>query len=152
MNYEELKYLQPHAFKRACGVSRQTFAVMLKVLQPQLERQGKRGGQNQLSVADQLLLTLQYWREYRTQFHIGLDFGVAESTVCRIIQKVENLLVRSGRCRLPGRRQLQQQEAQVEVVVIDVAEMTIERPKKNRNNITLASTSGIRSKHKSLSI
>jgi hypothetical protein len=67
MLYEELQQLPPPAFKRACGVSRQTFSAMVAVLQPQLERQGKRGGQNQLSVADQLLMTLQYWREYRTQ-------------------------------------------------------------------------------------
>ncbi|MBW4549958.1 MAG: transposase family protein [Aphanocapsa sp. GSE-SYN-MK-11-07L] len=53
-------------------------------------------------------MTLQYWREYRTQFHIGLDFGVSESTVCRTIEKVETLLVRSGQFRLPGRQQLQQ--------------------------------------------
>jgi hypothetical protein len=52
---------------------------MVEVLQPHLDRQGKRGGQNSLSVEDQLLITLQYWREYRTQFHIRLDFGV-----CRI--------------------------------------------------------------------
>jgi hypothetical protein len=30
-------------------------------------------------------MTLQYWREYRTQFHIALDFGVSEATVCRTI-------------------------------------------------------------------
>jgi Helix-turn-helix of DDE superfamily endonuclease len=148
MLYEELQQLPPPAFKRACGVSRQTFSAMVAVLQPQLERQGKRGGQNQLSVADQLLMTLQYWREYRTQFHIGLDFGVSESTVCRTIQKVETLLVRSGQFRLPGRRPLQQNESQWEVVVIDVAEVSIERPQKNRNTITLASKSAIPSKHK----
>lgn len=148
MLYEELQQLPPPAFKRACGVSRQTFSAMVVVLQPQLERQGKRGGQNQLSVADQLLMTLQYWREYRTQFHIGLDFGVSESTVCRTIQKVETLLVRSGQFRLPGRRQLQQNESQWEVVVVDVAEVSIERPQKNRNTITPASKSAIPSKHK----
>jgi hypothetical protein len=79
MTYEQLQLLTPAAFKRACGVSRKTFFVMVEVLQPHLDRQGKRGGQNSLSVEDQLLITLQYWREYRTQFHIGLDFGV-----CRI--------------------------------------------------------------------
>src|SRR5215475_2594834 len=107
MTYEQLQQLNPPAFKRACGVSRKTFFVMVEMLQPHLNRQGKRGGQNSLSVADQLLIALQYWREYRTQFHIGLDFGVSESTVCRIIEKVEMLLVQSGRFRLPGKRQLQ---------------------------------------------
>jgi hypothetical protein len=41
--------------------------------------------QNWLSVEDQLLLTLQYWHEYRTQFHIDFDFEVSEAAVCHII-------------------------------------------------------------------
>lgn len=91
MLYEELQRLNPSAFKRACGISCQTFLAMVEVLQPHLESRGKRGGQNHLRAEDQLLMALQYWREYRTQFHIGLDFGVFESTVCRVIEKVEML-------------------------------------------------------------
>lgn len=66
MLYEDLIELPPSQFKRACGVERSTFAAMVDVLTPQLDRSGQRGGQNTLTVADQLLLTLQYWREYRT--------------------------------------------------------------------------------------
>ena len=66
MPYEDLIELPLSQFKRACGVDRRTFAVMLDVLTPHLDRCGQRGGQNALGVADQLLLTLQYWREYRT--------------------------------------------------------------------------------------
>ncbi len=29
---------------------------------------------------DQLLITLEYWREYRTYFHLGNSWGVNEST------------------------------------------------------------------------
>lgn len=103
---------------------------MLEVLRPALDRSGKRGGQNSLSVENQLLLTLQYWREYRTQFHIGLDFGVSEATVCRIINRVETVLVKSGRFALPGKRRLLDPETDESVVVIDVTEVAIERPKK----------------------
>lgn len=106
MTYEPLQMLSPPAFKRACGISRKTFLTMTEVLKPHLDRHGKRGGQNSLSVEDQLLVTLQYWREYRTQFHSSLDFGVSESTVCRIVEKVETLLVQSGRFQLPGKQQL----------------------------------------------
>ena len=59
MLYEEVQRLNQSAFKRACGVSRQTFLVMVEVLQPYLERRGKRGGQNHPSVEDQLLMALQ---------------------------------------------------------------------------------------------
>lgn len=147
MTYEQLQELNPAAFKRACGVSRKTFLAMVTVLQPYLERQGKRGGQNSLSVEDQLLITLQYWREYRTQFHIGLDFGVSESTVCRTIEKVETLLVQSGYFRLPGKGQLQQPNCDWEVVVVDVTEVPVERPQKNSGSTTVANKSAIHSKH-----
>lgn len=130
MLYEQLQALNPIAFRRACGVKRETFLSMVEVLNPALERRGKRGGQNRLSVQNQLLVALQYWRQYRTQFDIGLEFGVSEATVCRTIEKVEALLVKSGRFRLPGKRQLQQAETSWEVVVIDVSEVPIERPKK----------------------
>jgi hypothetical protein len=30
----------------------------------------------ELSWADQLLLTLMHWREYRMDFHIGLTYGL----------------------------------------------------------------------------
>jgi hypothetical protein len=66
MTYEDLPILPPPAFKRACGVRHETFAAMVEVLRPVLDRRGKRGGQNHLSVEDQVLMTLQYWREYRT--------------------------------------------------------------------------------------
>jgi len=56
---------------------------MVEVLHPQLDRTGKRGGQAKLSVEDQLLLVLEYWREYRTQFHIATSWD-SESAVCRL--------------------------------------------------------------------
>ena len=88
MHYEELEQLSQEEFKRLCGVSRATFVEMLEVLRPQLERQGQRGGQNKLSVEDQLLVALEYWREYRSQFHIGVSWGLHETTVGRIVRKV----------------------------------------------------------------
>lgn len=144
MLYESLASLPPSQFRRACGFSRSTFQAMLEVLRPELDRSGKRGGQNSLSVENQLLLTLQYWREYRTQFHIGLDFGVSEATVCRIINRVETVLINSGRFALPGKRRLLDPEADESVVVLDVTEVAIERPQKNSVLTTAVSKSGTR--------
>jgi len=84
MTYEQLKHLKPSAFKRRCGVHLETFEQMVEILRPDLDRRGKRGGQAKLSVEDQLLLVLEYWREYRTQFHIATSCGLSESTVCRL--------------------------------------------------------------------
>ncbi len=92
-------------------------------------------------MADQLLLTLSYWRHYRTQFDLGLEFGVSEATVCRTIDKIETVLVKSGQFRLLGKRQLQQAESEWEVVVVDVTEVVIERPKKSSAPTTAASRS-----------
>jgi hypothetical protein len=63
MGYPELEKLSDGEFKRLCGVSRSTFAEMVLELRPHLERQGKRGEQNKLSVEEQLLIALEYWRE-----------------------------------------------------------------------------------------
>ena len=103
MAYSELKSLSDGEFKRWCGVSRSAFAEMVEVLQPHLNRQGQRGGQAKLSVEDQLLVALEYWREYRTQFHIGVSWGLHETTVGRIVRKVEDLLVKCVSSGYPAR-------------------------------------------------
>jgi hypothetical protein len=75
-------------------------------------------------------MTLMYWREYRTEFHIGLTYGISESTVCRTIKKVEDVLVKSGKFRLPGKKALQPSDTLMEVILIDATEQPIERPNK----------------------
>lgn len=100
-------------------------------------------GNLSLSVEDHLLVALEYWREYRTYFHISKSWGIHESTVCRIVRKVENILIKSGAFRLPGKRELHQQAYEWKVLVVDVTETPVERPKKNsvatiavRKNVT----------------
>lgn len=132
MAYSELQSLSDGEFKRLCGVSRSTFAEMVEILQPHLERKGRRGGQAKLSTEDQLLVALEYWREYRSQFHIGVSWELHETTVGRIVRKVEDLLIKCGKFRLPGQRQLYQPGWEWQVMVVDVAEMEIERPKKTK--------------------
>jgi hypothetical protein len=114
------------------------------VLRPALERQGRRGGQAKLSVEDQLLVVLEYWREYRSQFHIGVSWGLHETTVGRIVRKVEDQLLKCGKFRLPSKRQLYQPGWEWKVMLVDVGEIEIERPKKNKNATTLASRKATR--------
>lgn len=130
MIYKQLSQLKPEAFKRRCGVHPTTFEAMVGILRPALDRTGKRGGQCKLCVEDQLLIVLEYWREYRTQFHIATTWGLSESAVCRLIQKVEGLLLTSGKFRLPGKKQLYQNANTWRVLAVDVTESPIERPKK----------------------
>ena len=145
MNYETVKILSDAEFKRAVGVQRSTFEKMLAVVETGIRSFGR---PPDLSRADQLLLTLMYWREYRTEFHIGLTFGVSESTVCRTIQKVEAALLRSGQFRLPGKKALQASDTVIEVVLIDATEQPIERPKKNKVSTIAAKRNGIPKKRR----
>jgi hypothetical protein len=94
--------LKDEDFKRSTGVQRRTFEKMLEVVTAGLRDFGR---PTKLSRADQLLLTT-YWREYRTEFHISLTYGVSEATVCRTIKKVENVLIKSGQFHLPGKKSL----------------------------------------------
>jgi len=145
MRYETIEHLKDTDFKRLTGVQRETFEQMLKVVKKGLRNFGR---PTKLNRADQLLMTLMYWREYRTEFHIAQSYGISESTVCRTIQKVENSLVRSGKFRLPGKKSLQASDTVFEVVLVDVSEQAIERPKKTKNGITAAKRSVIPKKHR----
>jgi Helix-turn-helix of DDE superfamily endonuclease len=140
---KQIKELKPEAFKRRCGLKMETFNQMVEILNPHLDRRGKKGGQCKLSVEDQLLVVLEYWREYRTQFHIGTSWNMSKSAVCRLIIKVERLLMNSGKFRLPGKKQLYQQADNWQVIVVDVTESPIERPKKTRSLTTVARKSTI---------
>jgi hypothetical protein len=136
MSYQQVKNLKPEDFKRLSGVRPETFTQMLEVVRSHTHPKKKTGRPRKLSWEDQLLMTLEYWREYRTYFHIGQSWGVNESTVYRIIRKIEDTLVTSRAFTLPGKKKLQTSDYQIEVVVVDVTETPIERPKKNKNSST----------------
>lgn len=140
MRYETIEHLKDTDFKRLTGVQRETFAEMLKVVEKGLRDFGR---PPKLSRADQLLMTLMYWREYRTEFHIAQSYGVSEATVCRTIRKVEDALVRSKKFRLPGKKALQPSDTVFEVILVDASEQPVERPKKARNSTIVAKRSDI---------
>lgn len=87
-------------------------------------------------------MTLEYLREYRTYFHIAQTWGVYESTAYRIIRSVEDTLIRARQFSLPGKKKLLEPDHTIEVVVVDVAESPIERPKKTRNGSTVRQKRG----------
>ena len=135
MRYDTIKHLKDTDFKRLTGVQRETFEKMRKVIEKGMRAFGR---PPKLSRADQLLMTLMYWREYRTEFHIAQSYGISESAVCRTIRKVEDTLVDSRKFRLPGKKALQPSETVFEVVLVDASEQPIEHPKKVKIGITAA--------------
>jgi hypothetical protein len=145
MKYETVKSLKDADFKRSTGVSRRVFEQMLQVVEKRLRSFGR---PPKLSRADQLLLTLMYWREYRTEFHIGLTYGVSEATVCRTVQKIENVLIQSQQFHLPGKKAFRPGDTAIEVVVVDATEQPIERPQKNSVSPTAVKRNGTPRKRK----
>ena len=139
MRYETIKSLSAADFKRSTGVSRRVFDQMLPVVEKGLRSFGR---PPTLSRADQLLLTLMYWREYRTEFHIGLAYGVSEATVCRTVQKIEKVLIQSQQFHLPGKKAFHPSDTAIEVVLVDATEQPIERPQKNSVSPTVVKRNG----------
>ncbi len=77
-----------------------------------------------------MLLTLEFWREYRTFFHLGQAWGMHETTVLRTVIRVENALLQSGHFSLPGKKSVRDAGTVLTAVVVDVSEVPCERPKK----------------------
>jgi len=132
MNSIIAQSLSPEDFKRRFGVKRSTYAEIVKALQPAWRSTPMPGVLPKLGLADRVLVALEYWREYRTYFHIGSSWGISESTVCRIVHWVEDRLMRSGCFRLPGKKKLVVGFGLPDVTVIDVTETPIERPRRGQ--------------------
>ncbi len=105
---------------------------MVRTVKAKEKEKKKLGRKPKLIVEEQILMTLQYIREYRTYYHIGKDWKMSESNVCRIVHKIENILIKSRQFRLPGKKELWQTSSEEELVVMDVMESKIERPKKRQ--------------------
>lgn len=141
MSYEKVKNLEHTEFKRLCGVTLGTFEQMVKVVAAEKVLAKKSGRPSKLSIEDQVLMTLEYWREYRTYFHIGVSWELDETNVLRNIRKVENILIKSGLFNVGGKNKLKELESSAELVVVDVTEHEIERPKKNRKDTIVVNKS-----------
>ena len=82
-------------------------------------------------------------------YELAQSYGVSEATVSRIIRKVETVLMQSGQFRLPGRKALYDTETVIEVIIVDVTEQPVERPKKNKVDTTAARKGNTPRKHRS---
>ena len=148
--YERLQKLKPSEFKRLVGVKNETFSKMLEVCETHHANKKRRGGKpNSLSIADRLLLMLGYYREYRSMAHIAFDYGISESTVSRVIQEMESVLIKSGRFSLPSKKALYDDEGvKLEYIVIDATECSVQRPKKDNTDVTVERKKDIQQKDK----
>ena len=131
MKYIDSSKLSDPQFKRYTGISWSTFDLMVDQLKKQIPTKGR---PSKLSVEDQVLLCLSYWREYRTLFHVATSYGVSEPTASRIVRHVEDCLIQSNLFTLP--KKLPEGEGiDWNVVIVDATEIPIQRPKKTEKKL-----------------
>lgn len=142
--YDTIKTLTDINFRRLTGIKKSTFELMLSVLSSEIVKNKRiKGRPSALTEADQLLMMLEYNREYRTYFHIAQSYQVSEATAYRLITRAENLLIKSGKFSLAGKKALLDSENEYETIIIDATESKIERPKKNKGLIIQARKNSI---------
>lgn len=134
MKYAQIQSLSDEKFRRLTGVKHSTFNQMVEILAA-AKKLYKGGRSRKLCIQDQLLMTLEYLREYRTYFHISKSYGLSESSAYKRIKWVEDLLIKDPLFALPGKKALLKSNFEFETILIDATESPIERPKKSKNII-----------------
>lgn len=150
MRYHYLTHY-PTVFQKLTGLHRTEFDALVRDLLPRFvdaevarlsrpDRQRALGGGRSadLDGRDQLLLTVVWLRQSPTHEVLGYLFGVSDSTVSRIIQRVLPLLEQAGRDTMrlpdPGRKRRRSLDELLKdtpelAVVVDSFEQKVQRPK-----------------------
>ena len=118
-------------FTRLVGVNYAAFNIILQKLETEITRYKdakparKRGLKtSSLTLADQLLLTLLYLRNYHTFLQLGDMFGISEGYACKRYAFITQRLTRA--LALPNDKELTLDKL---TLVADVTEQEIERPR-----------------------
>jgi len=145
MKYEIICEYTDSDFRSVTGVTPKTFSVMLAhVKSAYAEAHRRRGRHRKLSQEDMLLMTLEYYKEYRTLECMGASYGLRKSSVGKTIRWVEKVLVDSGTFSLPSKKRLSDPGCEIEVVVVDTTETPIQRPSKGQKHFYSGKKSGTR--------
>jgi len=140
--YEKAMRLSDADFKQIIGVKKDTYEKMLEEVRiGYAEKHKRRGCHAKLALEDILFMALKYWRQYVTQKELAFEFEVGEATVHDWIVWVEDTLIKCGKFSLPGKKALLE-DMELEVVLVDVLESPVERPKKNKKSGTPEKRSG----------
>lgn len=150
LRYQRLSR-HPRVFQSMTGLSLALFADLLRDVQPRLlaahqqrlsrparKRALGAGHPFELDLGDQVLLTVVWLRQYPTHETLAYLFGVSDSTVSRIIERVLPMLEAAGRDTMrmpdPGKRRRRTLDALLHdtpdlIVVIDTFEQRVQRPR-----------------------
>ena len=146
--YNKLNKLKDTQFRRKTGVKRNTFNKMVEIVRESEKKRKKILGRPlKLNYKNQVLMALEYLREYRTYFSLGQIYDLSVANCYKICRKVEDILIKSKEFKLPNRKDVYE-DPNLEVIVVDALESSIERPKKNKGNTTQERKRSILSKLK----
>lgn len=149
--YNKINRLSDAQFRRKTGVKRGTFTKMVEIVRETEEKRKKILGRPQkLEYEDQVLMTLEYLREYRTYFSLGQIYSLSEANTYKIVKKVEDILIQAKEFRLPNRKEVFE-DPNLEVIVVDAVESSVERPKKSKDSTTQERKRSTQSRPKSSS-
>nr|WP_105628946.1 IS5 family transposase [Spiroplasma poulsonii] len=145
MNNNKFNTLNDREWLRLTGIKKFTFNKMLDILKvAEIEKFKKGGRTNKLSLENRLLMTLLYWREYQTYFHLGKSFDISEANCYRNIKWIEDILIKNSDFQqLAGKKALINDYFNDKTIIIDATETPIQRPKKGQKQ----SYSGKKKKH-----
>jgi len=83
------------------------------------------GLDGEFSISNQLLLTLEYLRQYATFLNLGFSYGISESYAYKIFHKMKVVLADIIGLKNPDKLRY----TDVKTVIIDVTLQAIKRPK-----------------------
>ena len=133
---DKYKLLQnnPQYCKRLFGIKFELFEIILGKVQENKNEYllknpvSNRGLEAELSVANQLLLTFEYLRQYPTFLSLGFSYGISESYANKIFHKIRPILAKIVGLSNPAKLKYKD----IQTVIIDVTVQPIERPQENQ--------------------
>jgi hypothetical protein len=142
MSHTERLLCCPQAFRRLTGLDPAAFRALLPQVEQawsdaQRRRRARPGRQRRpgagpkfaLSIADQLLVLLIYYRTYVSHAFLAFLCAVDDATICRTIRRIEPLL--AGIFRIPERR-VELQDDEIRELFFDGTERPTRRPKRRQ--------------------
>lgn len=129
MRFVEVSAYAEKPFYRLTVVTRNVFEHMVEVVASNLKGLGR---PRKLSVEDMVLMTLDYWREYRTQFHVVVQFWRERSHRFAHGARRRSRAVAGCALSLAGEKALHNGSLNLDVVVVDASEQRVERPQKTK--------------------
>ena len=152
--YEKLMELTDmKLFQLLTGVTKEVFLLMLDVLTREYNKIHQKGGNPKgTPVGLKLVIALEYWREYRAMRHMAFDHNMPVSTICNCITWVEYILSQPEEFKIQELKEKFKKREEdglpIRVVLIDVEEQPIERPKEDQEK----HYSGKKTSHRKISI